>query len=671
MNSSPFKFLDAYTKADRSIFFGRSEEIEQLYEMVHQTNLTLVYGQSGTGKTSLIQCGLANRFQTSDWFNIYVRWNDEINQSLLQTLRQHEAVKSKTRGTLLERLQKHRKKSEVQGKVDEEVGLTPVIQTLRSLHDHYLKPIYLIFDQFEELFISGSEREQGAFYDTVAEIQSSEGYCRMIFVLREEAIALLYDFEKIVPSLFDKRLRVEPMSRSKIRDVIINSCEKFQITLEDEQVPDDIIDAISGGQGRVELTYLQVFLDQLYHLAASTSSIGVRFSQPLVAELGDIDDVLADFLDRQSADLEVSLDQNNASGSHRNVVYLLSTFVTLEGTKKPLTREQVQIPQFSAEQVDFCLEHLEKGRILRFDQGRYELSHDALARQIVNKRSAEDIAYLEVIKLIKDRYGLVGTTETYLNSNEVVLLETYRHRLKEENKLSEEEWKYISESIRKNKARSRQRQRIVTGVISVLSILMIAAVVFGFQARQEKERAETAQQEAQDNYQKFQKQVRETANSNFQQYFNLGQNAMARSDYLGAIQSFQTALTFDSTSEQAKQLIGEAGRQSNQQDRFELLIQEGDALAQMGDDTRLTDARSKYREALATGYNDNLANSKLVGLQGRLDSAFDRFKSNGSTLMTAKGWPQALIELQHALSIKDDPEVKRLFDYCKNQLQSK
>ena len=84
--NSPFKFLDAYGKEDKDIFFGRDDEVEQLYELVFQSNLTLVYGQSGTGKTSLVQCGLANRFAQSDWFNVYIRRNEDINQSMLATL---------------------------------------------------------------------------------------------------------------------------------------------------------------------------------------------------------------------------------------------------------------------------------------------------------------------------------------------------------------------------------------------------------------------------------------------------------------------------------------------------------------------------------------------------------------------------------------------------------
>ena len=52
---SPFKFLDAYTFEDRANFFGRGEETEELYRMVFKSSLLLIYGLSGTGKTSLVQ----------------------------------------------------------------------------------------------------------------------------------------------------------------------------------------------------------------------------------------------------------------------------------------------------------------------------------------------------------------------------------------------------------------------------------------------------------------------------------------------------------------------------------------------------------------------------------------------------------------------------------------
>ena len=81
---SPFKFLDAFTLADKDVFFGREEEVKNLYELVYKTRLVLLYGLSGTGKTSVIQCGLAARFDGTDWYPFTIRRQDNINVSLAQ-----------------------------------------------------------------------------------------------------------------------------------------------------------------------------------------------------------------------------------------------------------------------------------------------------------------------------------------------------------------------------------------------------------------------------------------------------------------------------------------------------------------------------------------------------------------------------------------------------------
>ncbi|HEX8278169.1 MAG TPA: ATP-binding protein, partial [Segetibacter sp.] len=86
MKKYPFKFLDAYDKEDTSIFFGRDEEVEALYEMVFQSPVLLIYGASGTGKTSLIQCGLASKFQSHDWLALTIRRGGNINTSFEKVL---------------------------------------------------------------------------------------------------------------------------------------------------------------------------------------------------------------------------------------------------------------------------------------------------------------------------------------------------------------------------------------------------------------------------------------------------------------------------------------------------------------------------------------------------------------------------------------------------------
>ena len=94
----PFKALNAYTREDGDIFFGREEEVEALYQMVFQSDIILLYGASGTGKTSLIQCGLASRFQTHDWLALNIRRGTNLNQSLEQALQEAAAYEQETAG---------------------------------------------------------------------------------------------------------------------------------------------------------------------------------------------------------------------------------------------------------------------------------------------------------------------------------------------------------------------------------------------------------------------------------------------------------------------------------------------------------------------------------------------------------------------------------------------
>ena len=144
---SPFKFLDAYTREDREIFFGRDREIEEMYLKVFESKILLVYGISGTGKTSLIDCGLSNKFEESDWLPITVRRGFNIVDSFIKEL--EKAAISPVR-------------------IDSDTSR--IVKALHSIYLDHFKPIYLIFDQFEELFIFGEQEEREGFIQIIKAI---------------------------------------------------------------------------------------------------------------------------------------------------------------------------------------------------------------------------------------------------------------------------------------------------------------------------------------------------------------------------------------------------------------------------------------------------------------------------------------------------------------------
>ena len=83
---NPFLFLNRYERKHAEIFFGRSYYIRKSYNRVTDKNtspIILLYGQSGVGKSSLLEAGLLPRLEQSHNV-LYIRRNKE--KGLLGTL---------------------------------------------------------------------------------------------------------------------------------------------------------------------------------------------------------------------------------------------------------------------------------------------------------------------------------------------------------------------------------------------------------------------------------------------------------------------------------------------------------------------------------------------------------------------------------------------------------
>ena len=390
---SPFKFLDSYGREDRAIFFGREEEINALYELVMSSQLTLVYGASGTGKTSLIECGLGNRFSDTDWFAIRIRKCDDITQSTFQAIRDRSYPDKIIADTE-----------------------SSIYNAVQALYLFYYIPIYLIFDQFEELFISGTIEEQEHFFTQLSKVLETGKPCKIILVMREEYIGFLSQYEHIIPSLFDNKYRIEKMNQVKLQSVILGTIQtpQYHIIFEEpEKNTKTIIENLRNDRREVDLTNLQVYLDRLYsedvkRIEESGETRPITFDSVLIEEnVGKLPQVLSDFLEGQMTIVDKILEYPDIS------LMLLTAFVTNDGTKQSrhlneLIDELKTTKNIPPSVSKDCIQKFYERRILREfklgDELQYEITHDLLARQIYNRFSAEEKGLRRATSMIEDAY---------------------------------------------------------------------------------------------------------------------------------------------------------------------------------------------------------------------------------------------------------------------------
>lgn len=445
----PFKFLNSYGREDTNIFFGRDDEINELYEMIFQSSVILVYGASGTGKTSLIDCGLAGKFQPHDWLALMIRRGANINDSLQKVLDSEGGQIS----TIVTDTSYSDEWSDSIGINTKE--LTEIGKSLKAVYEKSFRPIYLIFDQFEELFILGTANEQETFLKTVQDILQSNQPVKLIFAIREEYLGYLFEFERTVPQLMRKKLRIEPMNYEKVKQVIIgaSSFENSNVKLmpgEEDQIAKGIFDKIKG-KGKsltIQLPFLQVFLDKFYLKVTGDESRTAEavFTMQALNEMGEIGDVLINFLDDQVSSISKNLKTKFPELTPELIWRMLSPFSTIEGTREPISKQGLRerLKGVDTKLIDEIITAFTNSRILRYNDtiDMYEIAHDALAKPIAEKRSVEEKTLLEIKRLIKSQVAVKEEAREYFTERQLIFIDSYLNKLV----ISDEEKDWIDKS---------------------------------------------------------------------------------------------------------------------------------------------------------------------------------------------------------------------------------
>jgi tetratricopeptide (TPR) repeat protein len=392
----PYKGLQPYTEQDRPFFFGRDRDQQIVISNLYAAQLTVLYGASGVGKSSVLLAGSVPLLKQERNLSVVVfrSWQDP---KFLQQL------KEKTLAT-------------VSGNSNKEISADtslPLDEFLAQLSRAARGLIFFIFDQFEEYFLYNALGSYTSDFEAefARAVNRRDINANFLLSMREDSLSKLDRFQGRIPALLNNMLRLEHLDRNAAREAIIRPLEQYNrlisegqphITVEPELVRatlDDMEGARPGadqfGQGAVakltqdpkspiETPFLQMVLTRLWNEERSEGSHALRMQT--FERLGRAPNIARTHLDTMMA----KLSQEERDGAANILRYL----VTPSGTK--IAQEAGALTSWTElgkEQVEGILNRLSGPdmRILRTVQAPgqpvlYEIFHDVLAQAVLNWR---------------------------------------------------------------------------------------------------------------------------------------------------------------------------------------------------------------------------------------------------------------------------------------------
>jgi WD40 repeat protein len=373
---------------------GRMADVKQILSRLARADckLTVVYGPSGVGKSSLILAGLlpALQYTTIDGqiplpvvISSYENWVETLG-NLLVAYRQPQPEKNSTSSPI-----------------------NSIAQICQQLYTNTEKNLFtiLIFDQFEEFFAGSTLDQRREFYEFFSQCLNLPAV-KPIFVLREDTIHYLLEIEKYanleaIPhgNILDAQVRYYlgnfsvAGTRSLLQGLTANhhnettTASKQPYTLEPELI-EQLVEDLAEESGEIRPIELQIVGSQLqaenitiladYQKSGGKHSLIERFLEGVIQDCGT--------------------EHNHTA---RLVLFLLTDEV---GNRIVKTRQELHAElAANTEALDFILHvFVESGIVTILPSQtavyRYQLVHDYLATLIRQREQANLRSELEELR---------------------------------------------------------------------------------------------------------------------------------------------------------------------------------------------------------------------------------------------------------------------------------
>ena len=407
--TSPYQGLQPYAERDAPYFFGRDAERTILAANLMAAKLTLVYGASGVGKSSVLRAGVIHQLREQEgqadpasgaprllavYFN---QWSGDPVARLLDRVGQ-----------------------EVARALGLDLPPTPsggLAGTLAAWTARWHLELLVVLDQFEEYFLYHRDEDgPGSFAaEFPPAVERADLPVSFLVAIREDALARLDRFKGRIPNLFENYVRIRHLTASRAEAAILQPLarlnqlapgpepwtaepELVHRVLEGVQVGQVVLAVVGRGEAAgaadrpadppIETPYLQMVLTRLFDRETEQGSRRLRLRTLEV--LGGPQQIVRTHLDEALDGLPA--DQQEVAAA------LFHYLVTPSGSKiGHSAADLVNYTSLPEERVRAVLAALAApdARIVRplpappglDEEPRYEIFHDVLAPAILGWRA--------------------------------------------------------------------------------------------------------------------------------------------------------------------------------------------------------------------------------------------------------------------------------------------
>jgi CHASE2 domain-containing sensor protein len=412
---APYPGLVAYQDSDEdaALFFGRGAERDLIIANLRSARVTVLYGPSGVGKSSLLRAGVVHGLRTEPTPASALGDEEDPPRSPVVLLDDWTGEPGRRLVSAIEAAAGHAGDGAAAG-----LPATDALERLRSCGSG---AVLLILDQFEEYLRVHPQPRAGGLDDVLSTLVSQpDVVVRVLMAVREDRLAGLDRFEGRIPDLLRNPLRLGPLGREAAREAIERPVERYNAWVRERHdgrevtpepgLADDVLDELGhldgaggdsarnggGSAAFIEPAVLALTMRRLWD--ADIGAGGTTLRRSTLAALGGASRIFATHLDASMAALPAA-DQRLAADVLRFLVTPsgvirsysaadLSAYVgrdepAVEALAETLSRPPARVLRATAAPA---------GGEPRVD---YELAHQVLARPALDWRARFEVRRLE------------------------------------------------------------------------------------------------------------------------------------------------------------------------------------------------------------------------------------------------------------------------------------